>query len=160
VTTTEVVSLCIAGLSLLGAVVAGIVAYRAYDLNRFQVRLATRNQFQQLLLDFNGDLVRDPDLWCVYDDEHRPPGLIDPDSPRDLARLEAFAYKALNVFQIVHAYTVDSGRRLPGDEEIFQSWVGTMRDFRHGSRFAQAILDRPETNQLYDRRFLDFFRNL
>lgn len=155
VTPSEVVSLSISGLSLL---VAGVAAYRTYVLGRFQLSLATRHDFQKLLLELNKELIRDPELWGVYD-SHRM-AAVRRDDPAHVTKLEAYVYMKLNILQIVHAYMRDRGMLSRGEADLFSSWVGTCRDFVNDSCIVRGILGRKDTAEVYDAPFLTFLNEL
>ena len=86
-TSTEIGSLTIALLSLF---VSAFAAYRTYALSHHQLRLGSRHEFQKLLLELNKELVRDPELWGVYDSHEM--ARVKQDNPTHRAKLEAFSY--------------------------------------------------------------------
>lgn len=81
-TPTETISLALAILSL---IVAGGAAYFTYSLSRHQLRLASRHGFQKPLLEVNRELIRDPELWGVYDSH--PMAKIKRDDPHHKAEI-------------------------------------------------------------------------
>ena len=67
---------------------------------------ATPDRFLKLLMELNKELVRDPDLWGVYDldqEPHPTPDIRQGDRQQQ-GKLHAFAYMCLNVFQTVYAF--------------------------------------------------------
>ena len=145
-------------LSMLSLVVAGGAAYFTYSLSRHQLRLASRHEFQKLLLEVNKELLRDPELWGAYDSH--PMAKIKRDDPHHKAKLEAFTYMFLNVFQIVCAYSEDPRNRDPGDSTFYAAWQGTCKDFLNDSCLAREVLLRPDSELVYDARFLAVAKSL
>lgn len=155
-TVTETFSLA---LSILSLVVAGVAAVFTYALSRRQLRLAARHEFQKLLLEVNKEMVRDPELWGIYDlaspgREPHPMSLLNRDDPRHVAKLEAFAYMFLNVIQVVFAYFDDGGAPTPTEEAIWHAWQGTADDLVNHSALVQCLLTRDDADQVFDARFL------
>ncbi len=136
-TPTEIGSLAIAALSLL---VAGFAAWRTYDLSHRQLRLGSRHEFQKLLLELDKELIRDPELWSVYD--NHPMGQVRRDEPAHKAKLEAFAYMWLNVFHIVFVFMAEGAGATDPDQEYFGAFRGTMQDFVCSSSLARDSLAR------------------
>jgi hypothetical protein len=152
----EIGSLAVAALSLF---VAGLAAYRTYALSHHQLRLGSRHEFQKLLLEMNKELVRDPELWGVYDSH--PMAHVHRDEPIHTAKLEAFAYMMLNIFQIVFVYSAEKVRTSAPERAFFAAWEGTLKDFVCGSSLAREILfSRPDSGLIYDQRFLDHAKSL
>jgi hypothetical protein len=156
-TSAEIGSLVVATLSFL---VAGIAAWKTYDLGHRQLRLGSRHEFQKLLLEANKELVRDPELWGVYDDH--PMAQVMRDDSAHKAKLEAFAYMMLNIFHIVIVFIADSpeGRANDPHRAFLNAYKGTMGDFICNSSLARELLSRPDAELIYDQGFLKLMRSL
>jgi hypothetical protein len=149
-TSAEIGTLAVSILSLL---LAGFAAWRTYDLSHRQLRLGTRHEFQRLLLEWDKELIRDPELWGVYDDH--PMAQVTRDDPAYKAKLEAFAYMLLNIGQIVHVFIAEGGRASAHERAFLNAYVGVMRDFYSNSSLAREILSRPDAKLIYDEGFLE-----
>jgi len=147
-TTTEATTLF---LSILSLVIAAFAAYRTYVLSEYQLRLNTRNEFQKLTLEIQKELIRDPELYAVYDDH--PMVLRRQQNPELYYRLEAFAYMVLNVFDTVFCFYGDSKKLTKSENRSFQMWHGLLADFLRKSSIARTILDRSETREVYTESF-------
>ena len=123
--------------------------------------VATPDRFLKLLLELNKELVRDPDLWGVYDLDQEPHPTPDiKQGDRQLqGKLHAFAYMFLNVFQTVYAFYEAQGKRGVRDAH-YNSWYGTFKDFVNKSSWAQRILSRKDSEVVYDAGFLAFAKSL
>ena len=122
---------------------------------------ATPDRFEKLLLELNRELVRDPDLWGVYDLDQEPHPTPDiKQGDRQLqGKLHAFAYMFLNVFQTVYAFYEAQGKRGVRDAH-YNSWYGTFKDFVNKSSWAQRILLRKDSEVVYDAGFLAYAKSL
>jgi hypothetical protein len=154
VTTSEILSVA---LSVLSLVVAGIAAYRTYELSRFQLHVGTRHEFQKLLLELNKELIRDPELWGVYDSH--PLAQTKRDDPLHKAKLEGFVYMKLNILQIVFAFH-STWQATARDSIGDMAWHGTAVDFVNDSRLAREVILRPDSAMVYDPRFLAYLKSL
>jgi len=118
-------------------------------------------RFQKLLLGLNKELLRDPDLWGVYDldqEPHPTPDIRQGDRQQQ-GKLHAFAYMCLNVFQTVYAfYEAPRNRDVRGP--LYRSWYGTFKDFVNKSSWAQQILSRKDSEVVYDAGFLAYAKSL
>lgn len=91
-------------ISLGGAALSGVLLFKNYSLTR---RNSDRNIYvegQKFLMDVCKQLMANPELWCIYDDEamQRDPSINKPDSLFQ-AKTRAFAHFHLNIFEIVLA---------------------------------------------------------
>jgi transcriptional regulator with XRE-family HTH domain len=86
--------------------VADVLEVKEDDLIMTSPRPGGPYRFQKLLLELNKELLRDPDLWGVYDldqEPHPTPDIRQGDRQQQ-GKLHAFAYMCLNVFQTVYAF--------------------------------------------------------
>jgi hypothetical protein len=154
-TSAEVGSLSVAVLSLL---VSSGAALWTYSLSHRQLRLGSRHEFQKLLLEMNKEMVRDPELWGVYDSHSM--AQIKRDDPAHKAKLEAFAYMALNILQIVFVYAAEGISASAPERAFFSAWEGTLKDFVCDSSLAREILSRPDAELVYEANFLAHAKSL
>jgi hypothetical protein len=153
-TPAEIGSLVVATLSLL---VACFAAWRTYELGHRQLRLGSRHEFQKLLLEADKELIRDPELWGVYD--NHPMTQVARDDPAHKAKLEAFAYMMLNIAHIVFVFIAEGGRANGHERAFLNAYKGAMQDFICNSSLARDLLSRPDAKLIYDPGFLDFMRS-
>ncbi len=154
-TSAEIGSLAVAFISLL---VSGLAAYWTNKLSQRQLRLGSRHEFQKLLLELNKELVRDPELWGVYDSHAM--AQVNRDDPSHRAKLEAFVYMFLNVFQIVFVFVAEGLSTGRHQSAFFDAWDGTLRDFVCDSSLAREILSRKDSELVYEPAFLTHARSL
>ena len=93
------------------------------------------------------------------DPEPHPTFDIRQGDPQQEGKLRAFAYMCLNVFQTVYAFYEAPPNRGVRDP-LYRSWKGTMKDFVNKSSFAQKILSRNDSEEVYDAGFLAFAKSL
>jgi hypothetical protein len=123
------------------------------------MRLGSRHEFQKLLLELNKELVRDPELWGVYDSHAM--ARVKSEDPAHRAKLEAFAYMFLNVFQVVFVFLADRvAGASPHEKAFFKAWEGTLRDFVQDSSLAREILSREDSELVYEPSFLALAKSL
>ena len=96
--------------SMLAAAVSAWFFVLSFWLSK---RMASRSQHleaQKLLLEVNRQLIADPRLWALYDDHPvRKDPSFEEDSPLLTAKLEAFAFLKLNMFEIILAQAAKPG---------------------------------------------------
>lgn len=152
----EVLSLTLSVISLF---VAGFAAYLTYRLGRQQLHLLARHEYHKLLLELDRELMRDPALWGLYDNHemarHRPVG-----DAAHTAKLEAFAFLKLNLLEMVFAFEREAGAMNQEDREFFEGWHGTCRDSVYNSALIRDIIDRPDCQEVFGKRFLAHLKQL
>jgi hypothetical protein len=153
--TPEIVSL---SFSIISLVVAAVVALQTYRLSRYQLHIASRHEFLKLLIDIDKELIRDPMLWAHYD--NHPLAKLLTDDPVQAAKLEAFAYLKLNLFNMVFEYAREARRVATHEVESFDSWDGFCQHNLANSRILRAIIQRPEFEQVYGKAFAAHVRTL
>jgi hypothetical protein len=151
----ETVSLSI---SIVSLVVAALAAYFSYRLGVRQVHLASRQEFMKLLLEIDKEIIRDPCLWGLFD--NHPMAKTRPDEPEHRAKLEAFAYYLLNMFNLVFVYENELQFTSTADRELFASWEHTCRDFLATSQILRDIVESNEFVGLYGCAFTEHMRTL
>jgi hypothetical protein len=144
-TTTLIISL----VSLSISVFAG---FKTYLFSEYQLRLSNRNEFQKLLVDINKTMVEHPELWAIYDSYPVPrEGLAD---PIGRAKLQAFAYMMLNVFECVFAFYGDSPRLTRAERNAFDAWKGFLRNTLENSSFARELVGNPNLRTMYHAKLM------
>jgi len=108
---------------------------------------ATPDRFETLFSELNTDALQDPELLGVYD--------LDPE-PHPKDKLHVFAYKCLNAFENGYELYKDRDVRDP----LYKSWYNTLKDFVNKSSWAQNILLRKDSEEVYDAGFLAFAKSL
>jgi hypothetical protein len=128
---------------------AAIISLAAYLLNRQGAKRALNLEAQKMLLEVNRQLLSDPTLFAFYDDHPiRNSAFFDGNSPLFRARLEAFAYLQLNMFEIVlHEIQKPRKHRKKAPSVL---WHEFFRYTVAHSSVARAILDQPESADLYN----------
>jgi hypothetical protein len=145
-------------IAILSFLMASVAAYWTYALSHRQLRLGSRHEFQKLLLEMNKELVRDPELWGVYD--AHPMAQIKRDDPAHQAKLEAFTYLILNMHNIVFLYSSEGGSTSDSEQAFFAAYEGTHKDFVSSSSLAKDILSRRDSELVYEPRFLAHAKSL
>src|SRR5579883_1340659 len=142
---------------------AALLSLLCFVLNFiFTRRIADRSlslDAQKILLELDRQLVSDAWLWALYDDHavRRDPEFIRKysTSVHFQAKLEAFAYLKLNMFEVVLA---ESRLNLFGRQRgVSKVWRRYFRHTLQHSSLIRNILDRPETKLLYNQRLLDLW---
>lgn len=136
--------------------VAAALSVVCFWLNfRLSKRMADRSlnlEAQKMLLEINRRLISDPWLWSIYDDH---PVRTDPDFDGNCgksglfqAKLQAFAYLKLNMFEVILAEAPEPAQQ--GRRNASNVWL----DFFHytiaNSSVIRGILERSDTSQLYN----------
>src|SRR5215475_10477160 len=88
--------------SILAAGVSGAFAWINYQMSRKAANRSIYVDGQKFLIEVCKQLVSEPILWCVYDDEPlRKEEAFKPNDPLQVAKLKAFAHLHLNMFEII-----------------------------------------------------------
>ena len=138
------------------AILAAALSVLCFWLNyRITKRMASRSlnlEAQKILLEIDRQLIADAWLWALYDDH---PVHTDPEFIRKCAgsvyfraKLEAFAYLKLNMFEVVLAEAPDPARN--GKRNVSNVWLDYFRHTLERSSVFREILGRPDTAQLYN----------
>src|SRR5581483_7606523 len=111
-----------------------------------------------MLLEINRQLISDPCLWSIYDDHPvRATNAFATWRAGDLskAKLEAFAYLKLNMFEVVLVEIPN-----PGPQErpnVSNVWLNFFHDSLARSSTLRGILERPDAPRLYNRVLLALY---
>jgi hypothetical protein len=140
---------------LIGPIVSIIAAALGWFSYWRNIRLAKRNanrsiyvDGQKFLIDVCKQLVSEPVLWCVYDDEPlRKEKIYDINDPIQQAKLRAFAHLHLNMFEIV-VNEVPKPAVL-GKRTASNVWYDYLRDTLSRSRMIREILEEPANKRIW-----------
>jgi hypothetical protein len=135
--------------SMLAAAISAVFFVLSFRLSRKMADRSEHMEAQKLLLEVNRQLIADPRLWGLYDDHPvRKDGSFDLDSPLFVAKLEAFAYFKLNMFEIilVHAETTRSKRKRAASNSWHDFYIYSIAH----SSMTRSILDRPDSVHVYN----------
>jgi hypothetical protein len=143
---------------LISMIVAALSAVFSWWNYRLSNKLATRSLFlegQKFVLEIDRQLLSDPHLWGLYDDGDRalPDPKFDPDAPLFQAKLRAFAYLHLNMFEVILTEASEPGLRGRGMAKV---WLTYFHDTLSRSRLVRRVLD--EYPQLWNPKLLKLYR--
>jgi hypothetical protein len=141
-------------ISIVVAALSAAFSWRNYSLSS---KLATRSLFlegQKFVLEIDRQLLSDPHLWYVYDDYEKLPPDTDPNfNPADplfQAKLRAFAYLHLNMFEVILAYGA------AGLDTESKMWMAYFYDTLARSSLVRRILD--QNPHLWNEEFFSLYR--
>jgi hypothetical protein len=146
------------------SVVAATASAVCFWLNfKLSKRMADRSlnlEAQKMLLELDRQLMSDPWLWSMYDDH---PIRLSPDyerlcarSPVFQAKLEAFAYLKLNMFEIVLVEAPEP--TATGTRNYSNVWLDYFHHTVARSSVIRAIFERPDASQLYNPLLIELYR--
>jgi len=126
---------------------------------RLSRRMADRSlnlEAHKMLLDVNRQLIADPRLWVFYDDHpicnDRE---LNDNSLQFRAKLEAFAYLQLNMFEIV---LLEVPEPSTGEDRNPSSvWCDFYFDTLSRSSVMRSILERPNSARIYNTVLLTLY---
>jgi hypothetical protein len=116
----------------------------------FSRRMAARSlnlEASKMLFEIDRQMITEPKLWGFYDD-HRCDAEFNDSSPQFRAKLEAFAYLQLNMFEIVLLEVPKPGRR--GNRNPSKIWYNFFYDSLSRSSLMRSILERPNSAEIYN----------
>jgi hypothetical protein len=84
------------------AALSGFLFWKNYSLTRRNSDRAIYVEGQKFLMEVCKQLMADPSLWCLYDDEElqKDPSVSEA-TPQFRAKIKAFAHFHLNMFEII-----------------------------------------------------------
>jgi hypothetical protein len=88
--------------SIVGAGLSAFLFWKNYTLTRSNSNRAIYVEGQKFLMEVCEQLMSDPSLWCIYDDEdlQKDPS-VKQATPLFRAKIRAFAHLHLNMFEII-----------------------------------------------------------
>src|SRR5262245_30978426 len=145
-TSSEILTL---GLSTLSLIVAALAAYKAYSVSAYQLRVVNRLEYQKLLFEIDKELMRDPDLWMMYD-SHPLATETRKDDPLVKSKREAFLYFHANLLELVYVFFSDA-KWLSADERfVAKSWDNWPKQLIANSSELRALLSRKDLEESYN----------
>jgi hypothetical protein len=102
---------------------------------------------QKFLIEVCKQLVSEPVLWCVYDDEPlRKNAIYQVNDPIQHAKLRAFAHLHLNMFEII---VNEVPKPAVSKRNASNVWYDYLDDTLTRSRMIREILDEPASKQIW-----------
>ena len=138
--------------SIVAAILSFVYFWRGFRLSKRMTDRSLNLEAQKMLLEINRQLISDPWLWSIYDDH---PVRSDSEfeskcgqSRLFQAKLQAFAYLCLNMFEVVLAEAPEPEQQ--GHRNASNHWVDFFRHAVSRSTVVREILEASEARQLYD----------
>lgn len=144
-------------ISIISLAVATFAAYKTYVFNHLQFRLINRNEFQKIYIEIDKELIREPCLWAIYDSH--PIAKKEYNDLIEKARLEAFVYMHLNMFELAFIFFHESKGITKAEKKTWQGWDEGLKDFIRDSSLAREIISQPEILKLYSSNFLNHIKS-
>ncbi len=139
-------------ISMVGAALSVTCFWLSFRLSKRMAQRSLYLEAQKMLLEINRQLIADPWLWSIYDDH---PVRTDPDFDAKCAKsglfnakLQAFAYLKLNMFEVILAEVPEPAQQ--GQRNPSNVWLDFFHYSLAGSSVIRGILERSETPQLYN----------
>lgn len=143
-------------LSIVAIVVAATSAWFSRRSVRLANRIADRSIYvdgQKFLIEICKQLVTNPELWCIYDDEIlQVKKLYKPDDGIQQSRLKAFAHLHLNMFEIVLTEIPKPG--VGKKSNTSNIWYEYFQDTLSRSHMIRDVLDEPIAGKIWSRQLL------
>lgn len=152
---TEILALCVACVSL---VISAFAAYKAYWLSGYQLRVSHRVEYQKLLVEIDKMLINDPTLWAVYDSH--PLAAQKTDHPVEKAKRDAFLQYHADVLEVVYVFFKEARFLTPAEEKVVKAWDNWARYLVWNSSDFRALLEKPESEELYNEDFVSYANSL
>jgi hypothetical protein len=134
--------------SAVGAVVSVVFACWNVQMAKSNANRSIYVDGQKFLIEVCKQLVSEPVLWCLYDDDRlrEEEGVYHPNDPVQHAKLRAFAHLHLNMFEIiVNEVPKPSAWR----RNASNVWYDYLDDTLTRSRMIREILDEPASKKIW-----------
>lgn len=136
------------------SVVAVFFVWKNVQIARTNVQLAKSNadrsiyvDGQKFLIEVCKQLVAEPVLWCVYDDDPlRKREIYHANDPVQHAKLRAFAHLHLNMFEII---VNEVPKPAVGTRNASNVWYDYLDDTLTRSRMIRGILDEQASKKIW-----------
>ena len=108
----------------------------------------------RFLIDMCKQLITEPTLWCVYDDEplRKEKQVYKPNDPTQQAKLRAFAHLHLNMFEIM--LNEAPSPRAGVKKNASNIWYQYFEDTLCRSQLMRDILDEPISKRIWSESLL------
>jgi hypothetical protein len=149
---------------VLGPTIAIIAAGFGWFSYWKNIRLARRNanrsiyvDGQKFLIEICKQLISEPVLWCIYDDEglRAEKDVFIPDDPKQLAQLRAFAHLHLNMFEIV---VNEIPKRSFWRRNASNVWYDYLHDTFSRCSMIRSVLDEPNSRLIWSDSLLGEYK--
>jgi len=111
----------------------------------------------KFLIDLCKQLIPEPVLWCIYDDELlRRSEIYKPDDPAQQAKLRAFAHLHLNMFEII---INEVPRPKYGKPNASNVWYQYFEDTINRSQIIRGILEEEASNRIWNTALLQEYKH-
>jgi hypothetical protein len=135
--------------SMFAAAISILFFVLSFRLSRRMADRSLNLEAHKMLLDLNRQLIADPRLWVFYDDHPLCNDReLNDKSPLFRAKLEAFAYLQLNMFEIVVLEVPEPSTG--EDRNPSNVWCDFFFDTLARSSVMRSILDRPNSAKIYN----------
>ena len=121
-----------------------------------QLGLDNRNEFQRLLIDLDRELIQDPRLFAIYDTH--PFASQFKDDPLLAAKLDAFGYMSINIFEMVYQFFHATGNLSTHERETWNSWESFFQHTVDNSSVIRKLLRRDDLDGYYPPKFAAYVR--
>lgn len=141
--------------NVLGPLIAAVSACLGWFSYWKNIRLARKNanrsiyvDGQKFLIEICKQLISEPMLWCIYDDDklRADRNIFDPDDPKQAAQLRAFAHLHLNMFEIV---VNEIPKRSFWGRNASNVWYDYLDDTFSRCSMIRKILDEPASKLIW-----------
>ena len=144
------------------AAISLTMLYLHISFYRRNTQRSIRENHIKLLLDFDRELMKDPDLWGIFDRVGYEHARIKP----DILKIRAFIFLHLNSFLMVYDYHSRASkyfglriRRDKDDNEIWVAFDKYINQFFYYSSEARRIFHQKVTRDVYPKYFYKYCAN-
>jgi hypothetical protein len=137
--------------SIGGAALSALLFWKNYTLTRRNSDRAIYIEGQKFLIEICKQLMADPSLWCIYDDEElQKDRSVNEATPLFHAKIRAFAHLHLNMFEIT--LTELPPVRTEGSLSII--WFRYFEDTLGKSKAIREVLEEQDSGRIWSPRIL------
>lgn len=144
--------------SVAAAIVSIAFAWKNIQIAQRDANRSIYVDGHKFLIDLCKQLIADPVLWCVYDDELlRREKLYNPDDPAQQAKLRAFAHLHLNMFEIIISEVPKPKKH--GRPTASNIWYQYFEDTLNRSQIIRGILEEEASSRIWSATLLKEYRH-
>jgi hypothetical protein len=138
-------------ISLGAAGLSGSFFWKNYTLTRSNSDRAIYVEGQKFLMEVCKQLMADPSLWCIYDDEDlQTDASVNQATPLFRAKIKAFAHFHLNMFEII-LNELPPVRR---EGSLSVVWFRYFEDTLGKSKAIRDVLEEKDSGRIWSPRIL------
>ncbi len=135
--------------SAVAALLSGAFAWKSAQATKANANRSIYVDGQKFLIEVCKQLVAEPVLWCLYDDNPlRNEAIYTPTDPLQQAKLRAFAHLHLNMFEII-VNEVPRPSRWKWRRNASNVWYDYLHDTFDRSTTTREILDEPIAEKIW-----------